>query len=473
MFKRVFLAGIFTVAVIVTEAQLYNSHNIQLVGHISPNSTDFGVDNRRYSGCWAWYQQNKNKEYAISGTSNGTYFIDISSPASPSVSAFVQATQGCTYRELKTYQNYCYIISDDGQPNGFQIVDMQNLPSGVSLIYQGSNYFDRAHTIYIEEDLMFLGSVTFSLGSSSMAVYSLATPTAPVLLRRLEQDMPFIGTVHDMYARHDTIFASCANQGLFMLKFNRSDSTFSPIGSYVGYPKAGYNHSSSVTRNGKFLMFCDEIPAGSPIHLVDIENPGNIQPVFDFIPNAGTTPHNPYIVENEFAVVSCYEDGIFIYDISNPYQPGFVGYFDTYPQGGANNGVYGSINYRGNWGAYPYLPSKLIVANDMQNGVFILDATQAYTTTTKNPVGLVTELGVKNKLFMYPNPAVEKVNFRYDGKGEVDIVIQDIYGIKVFQKKWNGPFKEELPLKNFNSENYLVRFRTGDSSFTRKLIISH
>ena len=54
--------------------------------------------------------------------------------------------------------------------------------------------------------------------------------------------------------------------------------------------------------------------------------------------------------------------------------PGFAGKNDslwqaghrTHPQGGGNVGNYFGNDYRGNWGAYPYLPSGIIIAQDMQ-----------------------------------------------------------------------------------------------------------
>ena len=393
--------------------QIFSSYNIGLVSLITPNtSTVSSTLGNKYSGCWGWYQQSKNKEYAISGASNGTYFIDISSPASPSVSAFVAGRNGTSWRELKTYQNYCYIVRDDKSPNAFQIVDMQYLPDSVHVVHSGTMYFERAHTIWIDGNKMYVGGVTFAanFGSTPMAIYSLATPTNPALIKKIDTDIPHtvIEYVHDMYARNDTIFASCGSQGLHILKLDLSNDSIYEIGNYRGYAGAGFNHSSFMTQNGKYLMFCDEEPSSLPLHLVDIQNLGNIQPMTSFHPFTNTTPHNPYIIGNKFAVVSCYLDGLMIYDISQPTQISLAGYFDTYPQGGANTGSYANGPYNGNWGAYPFLPSKLIIATDMQNGIFLLDATSSFTSSLVNlvnPVGLKAENNAAASFIFYPNPA--------------------------------------------------------------------
>src|SRR5690606_13956368 len=144
------------------------------------------------------------------------------------------------------------------------------------------------------------------------------------------------------------------------------------------------------------------------IHIINTENFWNIQPVATYTPNARTTPHNPYILGNSHAVVSCYQDGLYIYNISNPEQAGIAGFFDTYPQGGANtdSSDYGGNDYRGNWGAYPYLPSGIIIAQDMQNGVFILNAARAFSATVD-----LDEVKDEGLTFnVYPNPTKSVLN---------------------------------------------------------------
>jgi choice-of-anchor B domain-containing protein len=398
-------------------AQLFSKYNINLLSITDPDTSIIPSPvGNRYSGCWGWYQSSKNKEYAISGSKSGTYFIDVSNPNTPTVSAFVPGKKGATWREMKTYQNYCYIISSDSKPNRFQIVDMQYLPDSVKIIHDSNIYFEVGHTIWIDKDKMYIGLTTFQNGYSPMTIWSLATPTAPVLLQRVETQIPdnIIHDAHDMYARNDTIYVSAGWQGLVVLKHDVANDTLIQIGSYTGYPFAGYNHSSMITQNGKYLMFCDEVPASLPIHMVDIQNLGNIQPIVRFQPAPLTTPHNPYIKGNNFAIVTCYQDGLYIYDISQPNNISIAGFFDTYPQGGLNNNNYGAGAYSGTWGSYPYLPSGLIIANDMQNGMFVLNANSAFTTTVKtpiNPVGINAIAVQENKIRVYPMPAKDHLMF--------------------------------------------------------------
>lgn len=416
-------------------AQLFSNYNIKLLGLVDPDTSIIPSPvGNRYSGCWGWHQINKNKEYAISGSKSGTYFIDVTNPSTPTISAFVPGKKGCTWREMKTYKNYCYIISSDSKPNRFQIVDMQYLPDSVKVIHDSNLLFEVGHTIWIDNDKMYIGLTTFQNGYSPLTVWSLANPVQPVLLQRVETQISnnIIHDAHDMFARNDTIYVSAGWQGLAILKHTQPRDTLIQIGSYTGYPFAGYNHSSMITQNGKYLVFCDEVPASMPIHMVDIQNMGNIQPVVRFQPAPLTTPHNPYIKGNNFAIVSCYQDGLYIYDISQPNNINIVGSFDTYPQGGLNVNNYGAGAYAGNWGAYPYLPSGIIIANDMQNGTFILDAAAAFTTTVKNPINPVGFDHIEmynDKVRVYPNPAQNHLLFTVPNQLSSKELVAECYDI--------------------------------------------
>ncbi|MCC6371315.1 MAG: choice-of-anchor B family protein [Bacteroidia bacterium] len=474
-----FLVSLFLLLSIIIKSQTYNGLNVSLLSVINPNtSTLITPVGNKYSGCWAWHQANKNKEYAISGASNGTYFIDITNPTTPSVSAFVPGRAASSWREIKNYKNYCYIACDDAKPNVFQIVDMQYLPDSVHVINSSNTYFERGHTLWVDSNLLYVGGITFSASTSPMAIFSLATPSAPVLLKTLDTDIPssVIGYVHDMYARHDTIYASSGDYGLHVLQYNATTNSLTVIGSYKNYPNAGYSHSSSLTQNGKYLLFCDEVPSSLPIHMVDVQNPANLQPLQSFYPQPQTTPHNPYIIGNNFAVVSCYQDGIYIFDISQPQNIKLAGYFDTYPQGGANTGTYTGSAYNGNWSGYPWLPSGVLIANDMQNGVFMLNASSAYTTTVKSPVnavGLASQQTQLPQLFLFPNPANNFISLHFNSTETCVLEIKNLLGETVFNKKFQGPLSEYINLSGFANGVYVVTLTTSKGNVAKKLQVNH
>jgi choice-of-anchor B domain-containing protein len=470
--KKILLLAV-SILSLTFKAQTYPSQNISLLALIHPNTGTVGIgpDDRRYSGVWGWKQTSTNKEYAIAGSSSGTYFIDVTNPSTPSVSAFVPGKPGCTWREIKTYQNYCYVVSDDFSPNTFQIIDMSTLPATVTVVHNGTTYFERGHTIWIDNNKMYIGSASYAGGSgfSSMNVYSLATPTAPALLRSLNQDYNFIQHVHDMYVRNDTVFASCGTQGLYIFQLTAAN-TFTQLGSYTNYSAgSAYNHASFLTADAKKLIFCDEVPGALPIRIVDVQNFSNIQPVLTWNPHPQTTPHNPYVIGNQWAIVSCYQDGLIIYDISSPTNTTSAGYFDTYPQGGFNTGNYNGADYRGNWGAYPWLPSGIIIAGDMQNGIFILDPTAAYN----NPVGVKKNSPSNANLIFYPNPANDKISLHYNTTNDSYVEIRNMLGQLVYEKRFSGMVHEYVHVNQFANGTYIISLTENDQTVTKKLIVNH
>lgn len=458
-------------------SQTYPSLNINLLAHINPETDNTGPDGRKYSGCWGWYQAAKNKEYAIVGTSKQTYFIDVSNPANPVLVDSVRALHtGCTWREIKTYQNYCYMVSDVCQPNGLQIVDMQYLPDSVHIVHNDSTIFKTCHTIFVDKDKLYCGSVKNSQamgsGYSTMRVYSLATPSVPVLVRSLEQDVSttVIDVVHDMFVRNDTIYASCGYKGLQVFKLTASN-TFSLMQSFTGYQFSGYNHSSWQTDDRKTMVFADEVGPHLPAKVIDVSSLNNITLVDTIRSSYTATAHNPYIIGNRWCWMSSYQDGLYLYDISTPSTTTIYGYFDTQPQTGTNN-------YSGNWGAYPFLPSKIIIACDMQNGIFILEGDNTY----KNSVGITTGLkeleaqSILSEFSVFPNPATNQLNciIANQYNTNLQLSITDMFGKTMMKVTLNIDrllYKTNINTSDLSTGCYFVTIKGDNIYETKKIII--
>ncbi len=389
----------------------YPSLNINLLSISNPEVTYANpqVWQQKYSGCWGWYQADKNKEYAIIGSASGAYFIDVTTPTNPILVDSVKVNNFAIHREIKTYSHYAYIITDEFGGRTC-LVDLQYLPDSVHEIPTTVHQLpSKAHTLYIEKNKLYLSSVVMPVGTntlsggSGLAVYDLTNPTTPSLLSYIEQSYPYGNPLscaaHDVFVNNDTIFASCANDGLKVYLFTAAN-TFSLLATYSNYIHAGYNHSSWITEDKKHLIFCDEVPPGLTAKMIDIQDLSNIQLTDTFRSHVGATAHNPFLVGNRWCWMSSYEDGIYLYDLTNPLNVVIYGYFDTRPLHGFNDGY--PDDYQGNWGAYPYLPSKIILTLDQQNGLFILDADATYkssiVTNKKEIDNRLPEINV------FPNP---------------------------------------------------------------------
>lgn len=464
------LLSLFLVLNFSAQAQVYDSLNISLLSNWNdpavPAEPFYGI---RYNGIWGWDDGNGN-EYAIIGATSGVYFINVTNPQTPVQADFVPGRRdSCIWREVKTYSHYAYLISDDQSPNSFQIVDLQYLPDSVSVVYDGTGIFERAHTLFVDGQHLYCGIVKGGQfqNTAAMAVFSLANPVQPTLLRKLNTDFPGLLTnnqVHDMYARNDTVYASCAYDGLFIFKYDSVANSFSLASSLTSYPQQGYNHSSALTDDGSTLVFMDEVPNGLAVKVLDVSDFSNLTIKSTFKSNTGPTPHNPFMVGNT-CYIAYYQDGLQVYDVSDPVNPARIGYFDTHYQT-AMGGPYPSPAYQGAWGAYPYLPSGNILVSDMQNGLFVLDPSPMFASVEENTQAVAFSL--------FPNPASadETCTIRLLNQTPVDgtLSIRDVQGRLISSRNYKAA-TITFSVRDLSSGLYTVEWRTQSGAALKKLLV--
>lgn len=465
--KKIFFC-LFAFASFALNAQ-YDKNNIDLLGHwYNPAQVAEPTYGIKYNGVWGWVDTANNAEYAIIGSGIGTHIIDVTNPTLPIERDFVEGRRDlCIWREYQTYGKYLYAISDDGAPNSFQIIDLSYLPDSVHVIHDDVTIFSRAHTLFIDGDKLYCASVNSVSGYHSMAVYSLADPANPVLLRGLEQDYPVINHAHDMWVRNDTVYASCGYQGLFIYKYNTGANTFSLINSIDFYPDQGYNHSSSVTPDGNTLVFVDEVPENLAVKVADITDITNISIPVTFKSNEGATPHNPYIYGDNRLVLAYYQDGLQIYNINNPAAPVRCGWFDTDTLHGLNDGFPSTPVYQGAWGAYVHLPSGNFLVSDMQNGLYVLDVSLAVGINSSDVNGSVHSA--------YPNPTSSAVSISMDLRNSTELLyhLYDLTGKIVFSKTEQAPQGSStvnFDMRSFQQGIYLLRISGNGIDHSEKII---
>jgi len=445
----------------------FASQNISLYNNWSdPNVTPEPVYSIKYNGIWGW--AGGGHEYAIIGSTAGTYFVDVTNPSSPVVSDYVAgARSGCIWREIKTYSHYAYLVSDDSPPNSFQIVDLQYLPDSVHVVADYSTLFERSHTIYVDGNKLYSGLTRGGLFNpqSGMTVFSLANPENPTLLRSIDDDFPgLIGYAHDMFVRNDTVYASCGFNGLYIFRYDSIANQFFLINSLTTYPDQGYNHSSALTDDGQTLVFMDEVPTGLAVKVLDVSDLQNLTVMSTFKSNVGPTPHNPFIIGNT-CYIAYYQDGLQVYDVSNPSLPVNVGYFDTHNQTPLG-GPYPSPSYQGAWGAYPFLPSGNVLVSDMQNGLFVLDA---------STIQSIPQLENKTDVLLFPNPTNGNATIRLKSnffKGQSALIsIMDATGRVVKSEIEKGIGFIDLNVEGISRGMYYVEAASEQGKVCKKFVI--
>ncbi len=335
-----------------------------------------------YNDVWGFKHPSNGTEVAIIGGMEDIFFYNVTNPANPvliytyDVTNLNGSTNGSLWRDFKTFGNYAYACSDEGDA-GLIIFDLSQVPTTVTKVYQSNQFWNRAHNIYIDVPNARLYAAGPNTQSPGIIILDLSqAPANPTLLKSTSLTPYGGGYVHDIHVRNN--IAYCSHGSLHKLNmYNVANvNAITVVGTIENYQEAGYNHSSWVSPDGTHLVMADETH-GSDLKLVDITDPLNISTddihtFYSELLGAGapgsSIAHNPFIL-GDLAFIAYYHDGVQVFDISNPLNIVRVAYLDTYPD---NVDYFG---YDGCWGVYPFLPSGIILASDGNNGLFVMEIT--------------------------------------------------------------------------------------------------
>lgn len=329
-------------------AQQNNFDNTTLLGQLNPNRGG-------YANIWG-YAAN-GREYALIGAYTGTSIIDVTNPSLPVEVAFISSVSS-SWRELRTYQNYAYVVTE-GSGVGLQIIDLSNLPNSATLVAAdttGLGTSGRVHTIHIE------GKYAYLMGSQTkqgVIILDLTNPVSPVKVGSYSAEY-----WHDSVIKNDTIYAS-AIYGDGIMIFDANDKSNIQLISQTQYP-GNFTHNIWPTADNNYIVQTDEIH-GMPLKFWDVTDKSNLELKAEAYLGKKGIAHNAH-VKGDFVYVAYYFDGIKIFDLSNRNAPVEVGHYDTYPGDNMQRGS----GYTGAWGVYPYLPSGNILVSDMVTGLYVV-----------------------------------------------------------------------------------------------------
>lgn len=306
-------------------------------------------------------------EYALVGTRTGTSIVGLANPANPIELLFIPGATS-VWRDLKTWGDYAYVTTDQGK-DGLLIIDLSPLPQGTptyiywrpELTVNGvTDTLDKAHNLYIDENgYCYIAGSNINNGETFILDVH-TTPGTPIMMG---STLPVYA--HDAYTRGDTLWTSDINDGTFSV-YDVSNKN-APVFLANQTTPRNFAHNAWISDNGNSLFTTDE-KANAWIGSYDVSDLSNIQELDRWrTPNSNTIPHNTHTF-NDYLVISYYTDGLIILDATRPDNLIEVARYDTY-YGTPSTGFYGA------WGAYPYLPSGLILVSDINTGLHILQAT--------------------------------------------------------------------------------------------------
>lgn len=410
-----------------------------------------------YNEVWGFVQD--GKEYAVIGSTMGTHIFSVDTPSQAKEVVYIPGgTQGVSvvHRDFHDYNGYLYMVCDEGINSSLQIADLSFLPDSAPLVYDSDTLFTIAHNIFIDSSAAKLYACS---GENQLNVYSLVNPTEPTLLVNCSTDVSYwqstIGPVHDVYVRNDTAYCNALERGLQVVDFSDTQNPV-VIGSLTEYPYKGYNHSGWLNKSGTLYAFADE-NHGYKIKLLDVSDITDMKLINTISSEVDSLsiPHN-LIIKDNFLYVSYYHDGFYIFNLNNLNQPYISGFYDTSEEEHVRN-------YRGCWGVYPLLPSGIILASDMQNGLFIFDVADALTG--------FEEQKENDPVVVYPNPFSTELLISIPDASKYDYyILRDIVGRVVKQ----GAIKTTITyvsLSNSQSNGvYLLELNGKTNKFTKQII---
>jgi choice-of-anchor B domain-containing protein len=303
------------------------------------------------AGCWG-YESPAGRRLALVGTSAGLAIVDVTEPARPHGLGLVDG-EASPWREVKTYKHYAYVTTE--APTGLDIVDLAD-PERPKKVRSFTGAFDSAQTLWIDTTRGLL----FANGTASgMHVLDLtADPENPKEVGRFDGFY-----VHDATTHGTTLFASAIRQGFLGLLDVTDPARMKEITHLQ--TGGGYTASACTSSNGRYLFTTDEV-ADHPLEAWDIGDPLHPKKVSEYIAHPNTIAHTA-MIDGRRLLLAHYTEGVHLLDISDPGQLKLLGSYDTDPE--PRTGYHGAV------GAYIFPGSDLIVASDIEGGLFVLGYT--------------------------------------------------------------------------------------------------
>lgn len=349
------------------------------------------------SSLWGWTDPVTGREYALFGLRNRTSFVDITDPVNPFYIGYLPTHTGLSsWRELKTYNNHAFIVSDSNGNHGVQIFDLTELrdyqtPPGSPVVFSETAHYGNVgsvHNIWVNEETGYAYAVGTASGTTTCSrgvhIFNVQNPTSPTFSACYPATSTTGYYTHDIdcmvydgpdadYQGHEICIASDgkssgSNDSMAILDVTNKNAIVEVA--RVSYTNDGFIHQTDFTEDMNYLVLDDELDeTGSGFNrrthifnMMDLDNP-----LYVGFHQAGTAiDHNQY-VKGDYLYQANYTEGIAVYTMENiasgsltPY-----GFFDVYTASNA-------ATFNGVWNVYPYFNSGNIIAGSIEQGLFIL-----------------------------------------------------------------------------------------------------
>jgi len=380
-------------------ASNFECDNVDLVSFIPVSQlTGDGSTGINTNDNWGWEDPETDRKYAIIGMQDRTSFVDITDALNPRVVGILMMTEGAnrsSWRDMKTFQDHVFIVSDGAGQHGMQVFDLTRLRDHMSgepvMFDEDAIYTDVAsvHNIVINTDIGHAYAVGARGGGETcgggLHIIDINDPQNPVFAGCFSDPQTGragTGYTHDAqcttYNGPDADWqgrALCfaANETAISIS-DVSDPSATIAISNATYPSPGYTHQGWLSDDQQWFFVNDELDETSGLVentrtlIWDVSDLDDPQLVTEHFGTQESSDHNLY-VQGNLMFQSNYVSGLRILDISDPANPVEVAYFDTVPYGDNSPG------FSGSWSNYPYYGDGTVLVTSGAEGMFIVRPT--------------------------------------------------------------------------------------------------
>lgn len=374
----------FSFALIIVSSALataavaqYPHNNIELYKHYTLESLGAGSGN----SCWG-YVSPSGREYAIMGLNNKTAFVEITDPNNTSFFAEIPHSSGL-WSDVKVYKNALYVVTENSG-SGVQVIDLSNIDNHSVTLVKTITEPGRSHTINVDPDSGFLYNVGTNEGTGTTMCFDLTDPLNPV--RVGSNSLTGGNYIHECqvvtyktgaYAGRQIMFGGGTQRGFEIYDVTNKNAV--TLVKRVVYPFVGYCHQGWLSADRKYFYVNDEfdefqqtINVRTLVFDVSVLETADL--VATYSNDRPTIDHNIY-TKNGFIFHSDYSSGFWVFDgNADPRNPTAKGFFDTFPSDDRRD-------YVGTWSNYVDFPSGTCIISDINDGLFIVDVSEATKTT--------------------------------------------------------------------------------------------
>ena len=442
---------------------------------------------------WGWASPTSGKEYAILGCSNVTSFIDVTDPVNPFlVGTLPTHSANSLWRDVESHGNWLFVVSE-AQGHGMQIFDLNQLDevNGVPFVFSETAHypgFGNCHTVNVDPVSGYVYAYGTNTYSGGEHIVDVSDPLNPVLAGGYDVS----GYTHDGFAwTYDGPDADYTGREIVIACNGRSNSDNDKlvfvdvtnkldcqlIGEYNfgGEATSGYFHQGWITKDKKYFLMNDELdemalgnnqqPYGTRTHIFNITNLDAVTYEGFYEGTSVAIDHNLYALDH-FIYESNYRSGVRVLDAIRVQNSilSEVAYFDVIP---AND----FAQFSGTWSNYPYLPSGIVLASSMYDGMFIVKPT--IITTSEEIVQICPdetasfEVGINADLAFPLTVAIEGLGNAtanadlIEGQGSFTVAITGVENLE------SGDYSANLLLVSNFGEQYEIPLSVSVCSANR------